>query len=157
MIYDLTVSILGTSSWTGIDALISHTSFVRSAIGVQNAFRSATLVRIPYVFRQAHARTRSISLPAFCIRAARCWHTRIRKALCRKRRLRCALRERISYVTLQTNTVRCVADNSAFGVEAARISARIAAFLVYASQVVGAFAVTDALWSAIRRRTDEVW
>jgi len=62
-----------------------------------------------------------------------------------------ALRERITSELCGTDTHRCVAHHTAFGIESAGAFARISAFLIHAGQMEGTLAVANTLWPTIGR------
>lgn len=67
-----------------------------------------------------------------------------------------ALREWITGETIYARTHRGMTDNMTVSVRTAGTNARILTFLINASQVISAFAITDALCSAIRRIADKI-
>lgn len=66
------------------------------------------------------------------------------------------LREWITGETIHARTHRGMTDNVTISVRTTRTNARILTFLINASQVISAFAITDALCSAIRRSADKI-
>lgn len=67
------------------------------------------------------------------------------------------LNERIARVTDATCASRHVINDTANSQSVTRAGTRISAFAIDARQLTRAFAVTDALWSAVGRRSAELW
>jgi hypothetical protein len=74
---DLAFAIPAANSSARIDALVVDAGLIQQALGVGDAFRLATNVRITIMVSNTTARSRSIPLHALCIEAARIQITNI--------------------------------------------------------------------------------
>lgn len=150
MIDYMTLSILATSTRTWILAFVLYASLIRRTISIQNAFRSASFVRISKVFRQTLARSCTVLFTTNSI-----WATWARVAWVYILRFRVSLywtiTEWISGMTSCTNACRSVTYNVTFSVCATESRARIFTFLVNAGQVACTLWTGDALGSTVWR------
>uniref|UniRef100_A0A224XR18 Uncharacterized protein n=1 Tax=Panstrongylus lignarius TaxID=156445 RepID=A0A224XR18_9HEMI len=75
MVYNGTLGILATNSWTWIFTLVSNACFIGWTVRAKYTFWSATFIRIASIVLYARTRSRSISLSTFCIWSTWRWFT----------------------------------------------------------------------------------
>ena len=155
MVYNLTNSIQATCSRTRIFAFVVNASKAWRTIRVQNAFGSATFVRIANIVFYASASACAVLFSTESVWTTRTWWTRSwnfnRVDFLANQR---ALTKRITSIASQTIAHRCMTNNFALSIESASIWTRIFTFLVDASQVTRAFWVADTFRLAIRWVSD---
>ena len=156
MVNYLTIGVLSARSRARVLAFITQARSVRGAIGIQHAFGSTAFVGISKVFRQTGASAGAVLLSAHRVRSARRRRARRRSLFANGiRRTYETLHERIARVAYGAYAHRRVAHDAALGVRAARSRTRVFALLIYARQIAGALAVTDAFRPTIGRRADK--
>lgn len=175
VIYDVTNSILTTSSWTRINTFVSRTCLVSWTIIIDDTFWStATIVRITLIFRW----TWTYSIQTLSVRTTRWWITRVIKSwfFCYAKCLvwewirlerkvdsltwggfGIATCEGVSSVTFSTRTNWCVIDDIAICIDTAWTRTRISTFLLNASFIAWTFWVYWTFRSTIRGWTHVIW
>ena len=134
-------------------ALVPDAGLVPGAVRAQHTLWPAASVRVTLVLGQARAH----SVSALGVGAAGRGVAGVGlHGLSLRWRLRVAAGERIPSVAVRTGAHRCMVDDRAVGVEAARARARVLALLPDARQVAGALGVDHALRSAVGRRAEVI-
>lgn len=156
MINHLTGGQLGAGTRTRILTFGLHTGTIRCTVRVQNAFRSATLIRIAHILGQTHTRAGAVLFATQRIRTAWTRHARRqRRVLHDRRQLHGTMAERIADVAGRTDAHGGVRDDATFSVGAAHARTRIDALVANARHVVGTFGVRCALRPAVWWTADE--
>lgn len=75
------LGINATCARTGVHALIVHASLVPGAVIVHDALGSAARVRVSEIFILTCARSRTVELSAYRVRAAGAWIARVSRYL----------------------------------------------------------------------------
>ena len=89
MIHNSAFSIHAASAWAGVYAFVSDACSLPITISVKNTFWSTSGIRVPCIFRQARARSSTVTLFTNCICTTWRWITRV--ADIRYRLLSCKL------------------------------------------------------------------
>lgn len=155
VIQNRTLGVCSASSWARVHAFIVVTRSVPRTIVIDDTFRFAACVRVSKVFRQASARSCSVTLFANGVGATRwrvAWVARFFLSYFDQ-----ASDKRISCVSWFALAIRGVFDDEACSVRTTRSGAGVFAHLVQTGQISRTFFVHGAFRSAIGWPADVVW
>lgn len=155
VIDDNALGIRAANARTRVTAMLPNASHSAGTVRAVNALRSASgSIRIANIRRNAATLGHAIVRGALGILAARRPLTRIDHIVFGRNRR--ASNERIAAIAGHAITEGRMGDNVALGIGAARIRARVLAFLPYARLALRTVVVEDALGPAVWRRSNVV-
>lgn len=147
----MTFCISATSTRTGILTSACLASSAWSAIGIHNAFRTTSFVRVAEIVVSTSTSSSTILFSANRISSTRGWLTRGQMFFNDWFNVLVALAEGVSSETRYALAIWCVAYNSTLGIGSTGSGAGITAFLVEACLMAGAIRVAHTLGPTIRR------
>lgn len=157
MVHNLTNGVQTTCSRTWIFTFVVYASKAWGTIRVEDAFWSATFIRISNVITNAWTSARTILFSTDCVGAAwtrRAWSWNFNWIILTYFR---TIAERIARITSQAITHWCMTNNLALCIYSTSIWTGIFTLLINASQMTGAFWIADTFRFTIRWASDHFW
>lgn len=143
---DIACSITSAYILTRIFTFILYACQVRRAIWINNAFRTASFIRISNMIWEAHTCASVSVLFAYGIWTTWRWWTRGKRNI-----QNLTFSEGIPSVSWRAQALRWMTDHPALGSRSARTRTGISTFLIYTSHFIRTFRIRYAFWPTVWR------